>query len=275
MRLNTDNFLILHTSNNFLMKKFIFITIAAAFIFQGCNINKDLIFLTDEEFKYDTLPPIPDINIKISPNDYLDFKILSNDGFKLIDMTTSQGSGSGGNSSLFTTSNSVLFLVETDGLVNLPYLGRVKLDGLTLKEAEFKLEDMYKEFYVNPFVILSVKNNRVIVYPGEGGRAQVITLVNNNTTLLEALSLAGGISERGISKRIKLIRKNQDGIRKIFKIDLSTIEGIAQADVVVQANDIIYVDPAPRIATEVLSEISPIITILSSIFLLISISRLR
>ena len=248
--------------------------VVVALISQSCNINKDLIFLTDEDFVYDTLPPLLDVNVKISPNDYLDFKILSNDGFKLIDMSTSQNSSAGSNS-IFGSTSAVQFLVETDGMVNLPYLGRVNLEGLTLKEAEFKLEKLYQEFYVNPFVILSIKNNRVIVYPGEGGKAEVITLVNNNTTLLEALSLAGGISERGISKRIKLIRKNIDGKRKVYKIDLSTIGGIASADLVVQANDIIYVDPAPRIASEIVTEISPIVGILTSVFLLISVSRLR
>src|SRR5690606_25681820 len=116
--------------------------------------------------------------------------------------------------------------------------------------------------------------NRVIVSPGSGGTAQVITLTNANTTLLEALALAGGVSDRGVASKIKLIRENKEsGGRDVYLVDLSTIDGLAQADLIVQPNDIIYVEPLPLIASELVREISPIITLITTTALIITLAR--
>jgi polysaccharide export outer membrane protein len=145
------------------------------------------------------------------------------------------------------------------------------LSGLTLREAENKLEDLYSEFYNDPFVILQVQNNRVIVSPGAGGTAQVITLVNANTTLMEALAMAGGVNERGNSSQIKVLREDREtGERLVFLIDLSTIDGLKSADMIIQANDIIYVEPLPLIARELVQEITPIVTLITTAALLIA-----
>jgi polysaccharide export outer membrane protein len=138
---------------------------------------------------------------------------------------------------------------------------------MTIKEAEKHLESLYAQYYVDPYVQLGVINRRVVVFPGAGGDAKVITLLNNNTTLLETLALAGGLSKRGKAKRIKLIR-TVDGKREVYLIDLSDIEGLKLADIIVQANDIIYVEPVPEIAREILQEVTPILSLISSIFII-------
>ena len=139
---------------------------------------------------------------------------------------------------------------------------------MTIREAEFMLEEKFAEYYKKPFVMLNITNQRVIVFPGKGGDAKVIQLANNNTTLLEALALAGGIST-GKAKRIKLIRGNLKD-PKVYLIDLSTIEGMKQADMVIQANDIIYVEPRLKVASTILAELTPIIGVFTSILLIIS-----
>ena len=127
------------------------------------------------------------------------------------------------------------------------------------------LENNYSEFYVDPFVQVSVTNNRVIVFPGSGGDAQVVYLKNNNTTLLEVLALAGGITDRGRAKKIKLIR-DVNGVRKVYLIDISTIEGLQFTSLVIQNGDYIYVEPVPELGKEILQEIAPIFSIITSTF---------
>ncbi len=124
---------------------------------------------------------------------------------------------------------------------------------------------------MNPFVQISVTNRRVIVFPGNGGDAKVLYLANNNTTLLEAIALAGGIAERGRASRIKLIRKNDNGQRQVYRIDLSTIEGLKYTDILVQANDYIYIEPVPEIGRELLKEVAPIVSLISSAAIVISV----
>ena len=112
-------------------------------------------------------------------------------------------------------------------------------------------------------------NNRVLVFPGEAGQATVITLENQNTTVIEVLAQAGGIRARGRSKRIKLIRQKGDE-NLVFMMDLSTVDGLEAARTVVQANDIIYVESNPQIVREALADVSPLaqmITTVTSLFL--------
>jgi polysaccharide export outer membrane protein len=163
-------------------------------------------------------------------------------------------------------------ILESDGSAKLPVLGRIKLIGYTIREAESLLEEKYASFYVRPYVIMSVSNKRVIVFPGSAGDAKVIPLQNNNTTLIEALALAGGIADDGKARMVKLIRQNNDK-HDVFLIDLSKIEGIKQGSMVLQANDIIYVEPRKKYASRFVQEAAPIISILTSAFVLFTYSK--
>jgi polysaccharide export outer membrane protein len=206
---------------------------------------------------------------KISPNDILEFSLYSNDGFKLVDLT----SLSSNNNNAFRVQNSIEYLIESNGDVKLPVLGKVRLSGYTIKDAQAFLEEKYAAFYVRPYVIVKVVNKRVIIFPGKAGDARVIPLVNNNTTLIEAIALAGGLADDGKAKMVKLIRENK-GAHDVYLIDLSMIEGIKQGSMVLQANDIIYVEPRRRYAIRFLQEVAPIISIVTSAFILYSYSRI-
>ena len=97
------------------------------------------------------------------------------------------------------------------------------------------------------------------------GAAKVIPLVNSNTTLIEALALAGGIYEDGKAKQVKLIRNNR-GKHDVFLMDLSTIQGIKDASTILEANDIIYVEPRHRYSSKFLQEATPILSLITSTF---------
>ena len=227
--------------------------------FSSCSILKPSIMLkTGRNYSFSKPDSLPRYEYKIAPNDILSFKMFSNDGFKLIDMATI-----GGISNIQARSAGISYLVEHDGLVKLPILGRIKIDGLTIREAELMLEEKYVTFYNSPFVILKATNRRVIIFPGTGSTARVINLSNTNTTLMEALALAGGIST-GKAKRIKLIRGDMRD-PKVYLIDLSTIEGMKQANMVIQANDIIYVEPVLALHRALVSEINAYLTLISTV----------
>jgi polysaccharide export outer membrane protein len=81
-----------------------------------------------------------------------------------------------------------------------------------------------------------------MVFTGTGGRGTVVNLKNENTTLIEALATAGGVTETGKAYKVKLIRGDTRN-PQIMLIDLSTVEGLKQSNLLLQANDIIYVEP--------------------------------
>ena len=64
------------------------------------------------------------------------------------------------------------YRVELDGTVELPEVGAVMLAGLTLDEAERVIEEAYEAEYVDPYALLQVVNNRVLVFPGEAGQGR-------------------------------------------------------------------------------------------------------
>ncbi len=257
----------------------VLVWVLITFILGSCTVNKDILFKAPKDYEYAELPDTSIIASKLTINNQVSLEFFTGDGHMLIEMgigSTVLSQGGGGNQMMNRRGmgSMMTYLIDVDGTAKLPVLGRVKLAGLTIREAEEKLENLYSQYYNEPFVILRVNNNRVIVSPGSGGTAQVITLVNNNTTLLEALAMAGGVVERGIASKIKLIRTNENtGKRDVYNIDLSTIDGLEQADFVVQPNDIIYVEPLPLIAREVLREITPIVSLLSTAVLLITLAN--
>ncbi|HYG51685.1 MAG TPA: polysaccharide biosynthesis/export family protein [Flavobacteriales bacterium] len=237
------------------------LAIAMLFLLQACNINSNLMFKTDKNYVFDTPPETPEEKYHISKNDLLEFKLFSNGAFKVLDYASGDAM-TGTNFNRFNLS----YYVESDGTVRLPIVGKIYVKDSTIRQAEFLLEQLYSQYYVDPFVQLQVTNKRVIVFPGNGSDAKVVPLVNNNTTLVEALATAGGITDRGKARRVKVFRRDGNK-RKAYLIDLSTIDGLKYADMIVQANDYIYVEPVPQYGKEVVAQIAPYISLLTSAIL--------
>lgn len=237
------------------------LALAMLFLLQGCYINSNLMFKTDKNFVFDTPPETPEEKYRIGKNDLVEFKLFSNGAFKILDYA----SGDATATSNFNRFN-LSYYVENDGTVRFPIIGKVYLKDSTIRQAEFLLEQLYAVYYVEPFVQLQVTNKRVIIFPGNGSDAKIVPLANNNTTLLEVIAAAGGITDRGKAKRVKVFRRDGDK-RKAYLVDLSTIEGLKHADMIVQANDIVYVEPVPQYGREVVTQIAPYISLLTSAIL--------
>ena len=237
----------------------------------GCTINRNIMFRTPSDFAFDPFNPISDVNYRIAPNDLISFQLYANKGERLLSMTagTTAGgvngqAGQQGNMQWMNQNNRFVYEVRPDGTVELPELGPVQLSGLNIDEAETKLEKAYSENYKDPLALLEVTNQRVLVFPGEAGVASVVSLTNPNTSLLEVLALSGGIRVRGDARKVKLIRRGQSR-PTIHQFDLSTIDGLQYANTTVQAGDIVYVEPLPQYASEMLADIAPVLSLLGTI----------
>ncbi len=243
--------------------------LCGAFLWTGCTINRDIMFKTPTDHQFDAYTDSSSKDLILQPNDMLQFRLFANDGFKMIDLV-SDGTGQDVNRQ---NRNVFLYTVDGQGFTKLPLLDRVPLSGMTIKEAELSLEEQYSKYYNRPFVQLMVMNRRVVVFPGGGGDAKVVELENNNTTLLEVLAQAGGVSKRGDARRVKLFRRLPNGKRSVHQFDMSDIDGLPFADIVMQGDDVLYVQPNPDLTREVLADLTPVITLLTSIVLVIGIVR--
>ena len=251
------------------MRKLLLLFIALLSLSSCRIIRPNLMLKTPKNYTYDQIvDSMSEEEYRISYTDDISLRILSNEGFKLVDFSNSgtSGSGSGGPGGTASNTSSIQTLVEHDGTIKVPLIGRVKVLGLTMREAEQLLETKFSEFYVGPYVILRITNKRVSVFPGAGGAGRVIPISNINTTVLEALAYAGGIQDDGKAYRIKLVRQAKPKT-KVYLIDLSTLDGLQAGNTVVQANDVIYVEPRPRFLNRAVDELAPYLSIITSVIL--------
>lgn len=207
-------------------------------------------------------------NYSIRKNDYLTLSVYTNAGERIVDPDFELSQDVQRN--IYQERDRHRYLVQADGMVKLPIIGPIELEGLTLAEAEKTLEKAYGAYYNDPFVKLSYDNKRVIVLGAIGG--QVIPLENENVNLLEALALAGGLNDQSKAYNIRLIRGDVNN-PEVYLIDLSTIEGMRKANLDVMPNDIIYVEPVRRMVSESLRDITPVLSLVTSLFTLVILVR--
>ncbi|MES2800728.1 MAG: polysaccharide biosynthesis/export family protein [Bacteroidota bacterium] len=251
-----------------IINKLTLFTVATLCLLSSCGINSNLMFKEAKGVAAitDSIPMSPKEDYRIASDDRMSFTLSTNDGKGIIESLSGIKTEGQGQPSEFQ------YTVRQSGVVELPIVGDVMVKGMTIEECEDTLQLLYAKEYQSPFIQVKITNQRVIVFPGNGADAKVVPLMNNNTTLMEAIAQAGGIPERGKSKSIKLMRK-EGGERKVYRMDLSKIEGLKFADMIVQGNDYIYIEPNAELAKGVLKEAAPIVSILSSALIIFTVFR--
>jgi polysaccharide export outer membrane protein len=176
-------------------------------------------------------------------------------------MMMQQGAGNGFQSPQFPLDYPD-FTVWQSGQINLPKLGLVKIEGLTLMQVDSTLSLMYNKFFEKSYVRSRFNNKRVVVFRGATGT--VIPLRSENMNLLEILALTGGMPNDQRARNIRLIRgdlKDPD----VYVINLSKIEGLTAQDLTIQPNDIVYVEPVRKSVFETLNDVSPLLSLITSL----------
>jgi polysaccharide export outer membrane protein len=135
------------------------------------------------------------------------------------------------------------YLVDQDGYVNFPILGNVVAAGRSKKELrnDITAKLVNEKLLIDPIVDIRYLNYRVSVL-GEVKNPAVLTIPNEKISLLEALGQVGDITIYGRRDNVTLIRE-ENGIKRIQEIDLTTSEIFNSPYYYLQSNDIIYVQP--------------------------------
>lgn len=196
-------------------------------------------------------------NYVIQKNDLLHLDVFSNKGERIIDPNPELTTGTGVNFSE-TQTKQFNYLIELNGIVKFPMIGELKLEGLTLRQAEEIAQKEYAKYFIEPYVVLNYVNKRVIVLGALGG--QVIPLTNQNVTLVEVLALAKGLNNDAKADVIKLIRNDH-----VYQVDFSTIQGFKDGNMLIEPGDVVYVEPIRRPFTEGLKDNFAIISLTISL----------
>ncbi len=136
----------------------------------------------------------------------------------------------------------ITYRVEGDGTVALPVIGKVEVAGLSRKEAADKIQSLYKQNLLkDPIIEVSVVNLKVTLL-GEFTKQGNFLLEKDNTSLIEIIGEAGGITSRADPKKLKIIRGNASNPEVIY-VNMKDINSLASKKLILQNNDIIYLEP--------------------------------
>jgi polysaccharide export outer membrane protein len=139
------------------------------------------------------------------------------------------------------------YLVDKNGAINFPVIGRITLGGLTKEEAQDKMTDLIKTQVKNPIVNVRFKNFKVTVI-GEVANPATFVTETEKINVLEALGLAGDMTTYGRRENVLIIRE-KDGVRTTNRLNLNNKAVLSSPYYYLQQNDIVYVEPDNKVKT--------------------------
>lgn len=193
---------------------------------------------------------ISDAYYKIKVNDQLAIRNVQNFEFGATGNSSGITGNSGNNQNSVSggISNVLSYPVELDGMVNLPAIGKIEVVGLSRREAAIKIQDLYKtKLLKEPIIELSVVNLKVTLL-GEFSKQGNFLLERDNTTLIDIIGEAGGITKTADPKTLKIIRGDRANPELIY-VNLNDINSLASKKLVLQNHDIIVLQPTKSSAT--------------------------
>lgn len=209
----------------------------------SCGSVKDIAYLQGEELLKKTAI-IDTLSLKIQKDDLLDITVSSVEP-ELLRPFLQYGNGFDGGSNYGYSggNNNKGYLVEVDGTINFPLLGKIKVAGLTRRQVTGLIQErLEKEGYIkDPIVMVRFLNFRVSIL-GEVNRPGTYNITSERITLFEALSMAGDLTVHGRRNRVAIIRET-DGVRTILYHDLRSRDIFQSPDYFLKQNDMVYVEP--------------------------------
>lgn len=226
--------------------KVILICLISILFFASCS-TRNLAYLSDLEEKgiYQELVS-NSIEPKIQTDDLLSISVISlspeannlfNGGEMPVVGMVSSYSASQTSSSMYKEG----YLVDKDGCIGFPVLGRVKLGGMTKAEATALVTTQLEQYVKEPIVNIRHLNFKITVV-GEVSKPSTFMIPSEKINILEALGMAGDMTHFGKRENVLLIRE-VEGVRTVTRLNLNNKEILSSPYFYLQPNDIVYVEP--------------------------------
>ena len=139
--------------------------------------------------------------------------------------------------------SSFTYRIYEDGTIDIPFLSKVKVAGLTLQQAELKIENELSGFADDITVKLALSTGTFCVI-GDAGRGY-FPIYKDRLTIYQALALSGGVSPSADLGHVKILRRSVEGT-KIIEFDIRPKSVIDSEYYYVYPNDVIYFDFSKR-----------------------------
>jgi len=213
---------------------FLFLPLIAVIFFSSCKTQKAFGYLedfTDTSGKMQVKYPEP----LIQKNDVLSILVYS----EAIDQGVTDNMYNIANAG--ASSATAGYVVDQDGNITFPRLGKIKSEGLTKAQLSEEIRKRLTGQLSNPSVIIRLLNFKITML-GEVARPGPITLPSEKVTILEALGLAGDVSIYGKKDDVVVLRE-VDGAVEHGKVDLSSKKIFESPYYFLRQNDVVLVNP--------------------------------
>ena len=137
------------------------------------------------------------------------------------------------------------YLVDNDGMINFPIVGKIHVAGLTKTECEDLIKSKIQPYLArteNPLVSVRTSSYRITVI-GEVNRPGVIPVATEKISLIEALAEAGDMTIYGKRDNVLLVREDKSGEKYKVRLNMNDANIINSPYYYLQQNDIVYVEP--------------------------------
>ena len=223
-----------------------FFALVFSFLMAGCSSYKNVPYLQNPEIVNSISEQLPLYDARIMPKDLLTITVNTTDPQAAAPFNLSYQAQSRSNSdNVYTSGQTALqqYLVNNEGEIIMPVIGKLKVVGMTKNQAEeiirVRLEPYLKE---EPIVTVRMANYKISVL-GEVARPGSFTINNEKVNVLEALAMAGDLTIYGLRDNVKLIREDAQGKREIITLNLNNAELVTCPYFYLKQNDILYVTP--------------------------------
>ena len=172
------------------------------------------------------------------------------------------------------------YIVDKEGYIDYPIVGRINLLGLTRIQAQEKIRNAIHPAYITEVPIVNVRfENYKVSVLGEVNRPGQYTVNNEQCTILDALAMAGDLTIYGKRDNVMLIREDNAGRKQVTRINLQDPRLVLDPGIYyLQQNDVLYIEPnskrakdanigqSERYALSVISTLISVTTLLVTIF---------
>ncbi len=223
-------------------KTFLYLLIAIPFLLGSCAMNKKIPYFRGLE-STDSVVGVSQHEARICPDDMLSITVSGIDPEAVAPFNLPVVAYLSPNSDkLYQTPTFQPYLVDVNGFINFPVLGKVKIGGLKKSEALAHLKSLLDVYLKDPIITMQFMNYKITVL-GEVSRPGSYTINNERISLMEALGLGGDMTVFGRRDNVLLIRENSGGSKAFVRIDLNSTELLSSPYYYLQQNDVLYVEP--------------------------------
>ncbi len=211
------------------------------YVFSSCVSKKDIVYFQNDEI--DQSKVSNDFVTVFKPDDLLQITISAEniESVQPFNMPVTSFMQSGGGNTVGQLQQ-LMYLVDSEGFIEFPVLGKLKLGGKTREEVIKMFKEKLDPDYVkNPTINIFISNFKITI-SGAVNKPGTYFVANERITIFEAFGLAGDLNISGQRANIKLIRE-ENGLKKEYIMDVRSKKIFTSPVYYLQQNDLIYVEP--------------------------------